>query len=168
MKLRTLHIVVVALLGAMATTQCDRASPAGPRGSGGGGEGGGPIGGGGVQPGGSGGVGGSSGGTSTGGTPAGSGGRGVGGGVGGASVAMGGVGAATGGHGGNCAPPQLYGPFQLVSCCNGLACQGQCIDKQCTCSGAGVAVGRSGTDVCCSLTGCTTAPDAGLCTGGPP
>ena len=83
-------------------------------------------------------------------------------------VGTGGLASFTGAGGSDCSPPQQFGSYQFVSCCNGVPCQGRCIGGQCLCSGATTPTGCSEGAVCCSVGGCMLVPAGGTCHGGPP
>lgn len=67
-----------------------------------------------------------------------------------------------------CTLPRQRRGWQLISCCGGALCQGQCIDGQCVCVGEPTRQGCQGDAVCCASGGCTKLAPGEDCRGGPP
>jgi len=69
---------------------------------------------------------------------------------------------------GVCTLPQQRRGWQLVSCCAGVLCNGQCIDGQCACYPSSSHHGCEDGAVCCATGGCRVLAADEECRGGPP
>jgi hypothetical protein len=67
-----------------------------------------------------------------------------------------------------CSLPRERRGWQLVSCCAGAFCNGQCVDGECVCAPTSTHHGCDADAVCCAIGGCRILAVGEECPGGPP